>query len=65
MWRMWVPSRGLGSQGSWERGQDSVSGSMVMVELSGSHFPDSRESGGTVTLATKTGAVRHWLLREG
>lgn len=59
MWRMLLHGRGLGSQGSREWGQDSVSGSMVKVELSGSHFPDSRESRGAVILATKTGAVRH------
>lgn len=42
----------------------SVSDSMVMAELPEFQFPGSRESGGTLTLATKTSAVRHWLLRE-
>lgn len=37
---------------------------MVMVEFSGSQIPDSQESEGTMTLVTKTGAVRTWLLRE-
>lgn len=55
--------RRLGSQGL--RMGDSVSGRMVMAELSESQLPDSWESGGFVTLVTKTHAVRHCLLREG
>lgn len=38
---------------------------MVKAELPGSQFPEGRESRGAITLATKMGTARPWLLREG
>lgn len=57
--------RGISRQG-WGDGEGiSVSGSKVWAEFSGFQFPEMWESGGAVTLAKKTIAVIHWLLREG
>lgn len=48
---------GLGSQrGGCSQGGASVSGNMIMLEPLGFQFSDQQESGGDMTLATKTSA---------